>query len=504
MKTIKKIKNQIQNPSVIVLLTLITAATILRLYDLGTQSVWFDEATSAIAARSILQHGSPIMPSGEVFSRAILHKTLVALSFKTFGFSTVAGRIPAAFFGTFSIIVSYFLGRKLKNKRVGLILAFFITFSTVQIAWSRQIRMYQQLQFFFLLSLYFLERFLDNMSWKSLVFTLIPVFCMTISHDAFGYLLTIPLLVWFLIDKSGWLKQKITNIRETNHKNILIMISLAAVLATLFYLKGFRLTGFVERATGTSVNYAFDYYSHFWEEMGYFFILAMSGAVLGFYEGKNHSLYVLSFSIPFFIVAFHVLALQHRYVFMLFPLLFLFAALTLEYVYEAVKKFSQKNLNKKTPKWIIPTITIGIIITALIPTGNYTFTPKTRYDLGYTAPQAEFRPAYQYIENNWRKNDVIISTLPSVTWYYLQRSDYWISFSYWGLDTKPETDHYTGAKVIQNKENIQKIIEEKQGWIVIEEMGKRDIDKPILNFIQEKLTTVKKVSGEGVWVYRFD
>ena len=55
--------------------------------------------------------------------------------------------------GTLTIPLTYFLGKKVAGNDVGIIAAFFVTFSFFEIGWSRQARMYQMYQFFFLFAI---------------------------------------------------------------------------------------------------------------------------------------------------------------------------------------------------------------------------------------------------------------------------------------------------------------------------------------------------------------
>lgn len=499
----EKLQTLLEKPHLIILTLFLIAGTITRFYGLGVQSVWFDESISAIAGRSLLENGSPVLPSGNYYGRAILHTGFAAVSFKVFGLGTAAGRVPSAVLGVLSIPVAYLLGSRIKNHRVGILLAFFLTFTTVQIAWSRQIRFYQQLQFFFLVSLYFFERLLDEMDWRNFSLVLIFGFCMTVSHDAFGYLLAIPIVFWFFFEKFEWIKERIHSIDKIRTRDWIGISLLIGTVVVFLVVKGFPL-GNLQRLLSWNVKYTANYTLHFLTEIGPLLYLVVPGAIIGTLKRSRNLLYVFSLLIPLYVVSFRVLAIQHRYVFMLFPLLFLFIALFLDYIYEKVGAYSKKYFHKGTVSGrVIPIIIVVIIVGIMIPFGNYTFTSKTRYDLGWTAPQGEFRPAYGYVENHWGENDVIISTLTPITWYYLQRSDYWISFSHWGLDTYPDRDGYTGAETIKTVEELRKVEEKHRGWVVIDKMGNMNIKQNVLNYIHNNFEHVQEASGEGVWVYRW-
>ncbi|KXB08562.1 hypothetical protein AKJ55_00755 [candidate division MSBL1 archaeon SCGC-AAA382M17] len=506
MQFMRNLLSRIDRRYLLLIFILMIAGAILRFYQLGSQSVWLDESISAIASKNILETGWPTLPTGEPQTRALLSKVLIAISFGISGsFSTAAGRVPAAIFGVLSIPLAYLLGRKIKNGRVGLILAFLLTFATVQVAWSRQMRMYQQLQFFFLLSLYLLERFLAKTNWRRFIPLLVSVFCMTVSHDAFGYVPMIPILIWLIAEKSTWIWGKITNLKDVEGKDWVGVTLLIVSFATILYLRGIP-WGSINRLFEWKVDYGSQYVEHFRTQMGSLFLLAIPGALLGLLERKRNLLYVISLLLPFYVVSNHVLALQHRYVFMLFPLLFIFAAVTLDYLYERVKESVprlQKGRIHLQP--IIPIVVLIVILIPMVSAARFTFIPKSHYNLGRTAPQGEFRPAYGYVEKNWKDNDVVISTLTSVTWYYLQRSDYWISFSHWGFRELPRRDSYTGAEPIRTLENLKTITENSPGWVIIDLMGMSRANTEVLKFIDENFDLIEEVSGggKGVWIYRW-
>ena len=145
--------------SIFFLLFLTICGFILRIYHLGTPSFWLDEAISANAAVALIKHGTPTFPSGFIYMRSILNTLFIALSFMIFDVSEFSARFPAVVFGTLTIPLVYMMGARLGNRKIALIAALFITFSVMEIAWSRQARMYQQLQFFYLASVYFFYEF---------------------------------------------------------------------------------------------------------------------------------------------------------------------------------------------------------------------------------------------------------------------------------------------------------------------------------------------------------
>ncbi len=146
------------------------------------------------AARARSEKGLPIPPSGYFYSRSYLNVPLIAFSMLLIGPTEFAARLPSVFFGVLTIPLVFFFVRKIGDKKLALIAAFLVTFSVLEIAWSRQARMYQQLQFFYILSLYFFYEFTRGRSKRYLALTATSTICTVLSHE-FGFSL---ILVYFL------------------------------------------------------------------------------------------------------------------------------------------------------------------------------------------------------------------------------------------------------------------------------------------------------------------
>ena len=179
--------------SVVVVFLLTVYGFVLRIWDLGSQSLWHDAGYSVNAALSMLERGLPILPSGHLYARALLNTGLIAASMGLFGETEFAARLPSVLFGTLTIPVVYLFVKRVGDKRLALITAFLVTFSVLEIAWSREARMYQQLQFFYILSLYAFYEFAQGRKNRYLVLTFVSTVCAVLSH-ALGFSLV---LVYF-------------------------------------------------------------------------------------------------------------------------------------------------------------------------------------------------------------------------------------------------------------------------------------------------------------------
>ncbi len=139
---------------------------VLRIYNLGFQSLWIDESFTINASLAILRHFYPLLESGFVYSGYMFHTYVLAGLFSLFGVSTFVARLPSVVFGSLLIPLIYLFVRYLFNVRVAIIASVLVAFSTLEIAWSRQARSYIILQFFFYLSLFFFLYFVRTRDLK--------------------------------------------------------------------------------------------------------------------------------------------------------------------------------------------------------------------------------------------------------------------------------------------------------------------------------------------------
>jgi len=192
--------------SIVILLFLTICGFFLRIYHLGAPSFWLDEAISSNVAAALVKYGTPVFPSGVIYMRSILNTFFISLSFRIFDISEFSARFPSVIFGTLTIPLVYLIGAKLEGRKFALIAALFVTFSVMEITWSRQARMYQQLQFFYLASIYFFYEFNRNYQARKnknkinlyLALTILSIIAAILSHE-FGYLLIPVLVSWFFI-----------------------------------------------------------------------------------------------------------------------------------------------------------------------------------------------------------------------------------------------------------------------------------------------------------------
>jgi mannosyltransferase len=150
------------------LIFIILLATALRLFHLGHQSLWFDEARSFTRA-------SMSLPETLRQTLIVLHMPLYSSTLHFWlkvGHSETLLRFPSVVFGVLALPLIYQLGRLCMGRRTGLTAALLLALNPFHVWYAQEARMYSMLMLFALSASYFFLRAVrDNSrrSWGGLV-----------------------------------------------------------------------------------------------------------------------------------------------------------------------------------------------------------------------------------------------------------------------------------------------------------------------------------------------
>ena len=142
----------------LIFLIIILFGSLLRLYNLKFDDLWYDEIITFWVTSS--QHS--LLESFTIHNRIEINTFTYHFFLKNiyniFGYDLNLARYISAFFGIWSIILSYQLSEVFKIKDLRNFLAFLIAFNIFLISYSQEGRVYSVLFFFSLLSfIYFLK-----------------------------------------------------------------------------------------------------------------------------------------------------------------------------------------------------------------------------------------------------------------------------------------------------------------------------------------------------------
>ncbi|MFA5374632.1 MAG: glycosyltransferase family 39 protein [Dehalococcoidia bacterium] len=483
------------DPYILVLIFLTIFGFVLRIYDLGQQSLWYDEGYSINAALAMLDKGAPILPSGWFYSHGILNTGFIAASMGMFGETEFAARLPSVIFGTLTIPLVFFFAQKIGGKRTALIAAFLVTFLAIEIAWSRQARMYQQLQFFYILSLYLFYLFTQKRNNRLLALTIISTICAALSHT-YGFSLILVYAAYLLL-------ANIRNIRKYINKDLFkrkqtIIFLLCAVILLIIGQVCFHV---FSSAWGIKMNYFSEYTDYLTEILPVILYLGAVGIVIMFKrDAKTSLLLLLALAIPFYFICFHVKMLAFRYLYLITPILFIYFAYTVTYICDTLAHSLRKHAggtakttNSALQKsWLSPALTVLIVGLSLYGAG-FSFLPQSDHWLELTAPQPDFKLAYSFINDNFEEGDIVIDTWPAVGSFYMeQEPDFWLAFDIAGTDGQYCVDgyeQYINISCIEDAGDLETIVNASpRGWLVIDGLASYRLPQDTKDFIQENMT----------------
>ena len=491
-------RHQIQTIFLIIALVILVGyGLILRINALGGPSLWIDEGYSINAVNSILEKGYPQLDSGKFYGGGLLNNYLIALSTKIFGFdafSPWSARLPSIAFGIGTILLIYFLVKKIfNNKTVALCSGFVIAFSTWEIAWSRQVRGYVAAQFFILLTFYFLWQWLENKKTKQFVFLILSFIAAYFSQAitiAFAPTLIIVFLMYQILHPENRLPKK-------HLISAISVMALVVALLTILIIAGNKITIY---------NFNAAYLNYLFKDLGIFTWLALAGFVWGIFDKKNFWPVIFIFAgilFPLLIITQYSQVIQIRYLLPVFPFLIILAVY---FVYSLIQKIPYL-LKFPIGQSII---TLAIIILAFSHYLN--FSMKKFYPLEWDSPQPNFKEAYSIIKQNRQENDIIISPYTPLNKIYLGDKGFWLAISLTGKSGEIANniingkDYYTAAPVIENADQLLNLIENQKGFVVIDGMASSRLQAQMGGSINHpKIKEIYK-SGDGlnkIWVYQF-
>jgi mannosyltransferase len=128
----------------LLLLVIITIASLLRFYKLGEWSFWGDEYITVHRAHTWFDDG---------FSIKSISIMATYLSIKLWGPNEWVARLPAAIIGILTIPIFYFLVRRMFGLPVALLASSLLAISPWHVYWSQNARFYTSLLLFYTLSL---------------------------------------------------------------------------------------------------------------------------------------------------------------------------------------------------------------------------------------------------------------------------------------------------------------------------------------------------------------
>ena len=203
------------------LLLLLFIGFSLRIYDLGGESIWFDEGASIYFAKKNVSEIFSMKESSPPLYYIVLHWWI-----NLFGDSEFSVRLPSVIFAFFSIAMMYVVGKQLFGSEAGLVSALLLALSRFHILYSQEARTYSLSALLTLLSMYFLIELMNDRSRKNLLGYVLSSCLLMYSH-IYGLFIIIAQNIYFVTQTVLSREARAVNLK----KWILIQMALLGLFA---------------------------------------------------------------------------------------------------------------------------------------------------------------------------------------------------------------------------------------------------------------------------------
>lgn len=441
----------------LLLLVLLAGAVVLRWLYIQRVSLFFDEYVSLYAARTVLQRGLPLFPSGNFYTHGLLFTYLEAPVLWTFGLNETILRLPSLLLSIGTGVVVFAVGRRLFSNTAGLVAAAAVAMDPEAIIWGGRARMYTLLQLLVLLAawVFYQAAIADDhprRRWLALgllvaaMFSqaeaalLLPTFGLALlAARGVRWCLRLSVVGPFLLGLAGFAAViSGGNLGEASHLEQIGEVRPYLTLFSSSLLGGLR--GFAPAFVDV------------WRLP--FALLAVAGLVqLLRRPGRRSPLLYLYLVLA--VVLGELLFLAGptwqvpRYAFMLLPLLWLIAGAVLG--------------RWLRPAWMGAAIALGLAVFVGITGYSTAFTQEWGYDR-----------AFRHIQPLWQPGDVVLTTNPPASALYLGRCDYYVMQIGLGEDlmdgpSGSRVDRWTGAPLLNTVDQLRELLATTpRVWLVVD------------------------------------
>lgn len=216
----------------VILLLILSAGLLMRLYNLAGKPLWYDEACSVANAQKSLGYffGAPY-----TFNYKMLYFLFLKGWIKIFGQWEYSMRALSVIFGLLAIYMIYKLALLLYNHNVGLWSAFFLSLSAFHVYHSQQVRQFTLYGTLTIISFYFFFKLLLGQKNKYILLNAIANFLLLCTHP-YGILIVILQYgLWFIFARRT---PKVFGMRWIFFQSISVIFYLIFFLIpSLYYLQ---------------------------------------------------------------------------------------------------------------------------------------------------------------------------------------------------------------------------------------------------------------------------
>lgn len=388
---------------------------------------WIDEFSSADQSRFLLAHGLSSFnnPLKYFEHHNITTYFLIGSSFKIFGLTESAARIPSVFIGSLIPLIVFFLSRYIFGLTTAIGASLFTTFSYFQIAWSRQARGYVLLQAIILLTLFLYYKLTDE---KKRALPLVSAFILLVILGLLTHTFFLVLILSLTINHLLFKRKSVQLLLKSR---LFYAVSLLA-LALLYSSNSLNaIVGNIYYVLSNPVNNLWYYHSFLWREYGLITFLGLIGLFLGFTQNsKKLAPIIIYVVLQLFFISFVWTHYISKYVLPIFP----FFLMGMSYLlYEIVilfsnskfiSKYIQRLKNNKKDLFIL---TSYVLLILFILTNGHKFVikPKSYYSVNHDFREIallDYPQIYGLIKQKGRLEEgktAVIDTWPGRVYWYI-------------------------------------------------------------------------------------
>jgi len=222
--------------ALILLIVLLVLGFGYRIYDLGRDSYWIDESYTVLASKNIEKYGYPKFDSGKDYWSGFPQSYSLFIIGQIFGYGHVPMRALSVLFGTGFILLIYFLIKEQFDEKTALLTAFFVAFSYIEIAWSRQARIYILMQFFLFLNISLYDYFLKKRKNRYLLLLLASILISIAIHPAGLLIPGVLFLHYILVKRKSAHKEMFSHLKDLRIKPWMFVIVLALMSVIIYFV----------------------------------------------------------------------------------------------------------------------------------------------------------------------------------------------------------------------------------------------------------------------------
>ncbi len=549
----------------LLLASILGLALYLRLSAARSLAFYEDDYGSALVARGFQEHWRPVMPSGFLqLGEPLALPFLVSLLGHIATPSVMMGRVIAAAIGTASVLAAFFLGRRIRNTFLGIVLAGLVSVNTWSLASSAYFRSYSLGELGFLAMCHVaVSWFRTSQSLREYILVVfVAIAAVVVGHyllfPALAVVVAMPIISW-LADVVGRrvclqaqregmvgnvVSARIAIVLDTRLVLVAVGALLVAILgAYLLFMQGPVLAKAIGKATGeffevlpehpvvTVKPFFAESLTRFYGAPG-LMLVAVSSLLLACSTGRvgvTLLLMVLAFLLPFSTVfpSLSMTAMFDRYLFPYNIVLLLSLALLLVLTAERLFAATARSRVQTWVEWVGLMGGAAIIVfwgSALIRSGSFVLP----FRLGGSLPSIEewirsrgeprtpsYEKATSYIRSHMSAGDVVMYTRGYEVAYELPNARaYWLVSSQLAIAMAEETstrepgqtvNRYTGDRPVTTGDELLRILGESPGtWVMLPYFHNNPgyLSKDMYGLIHTWMDRVPEASDSTIEVFR--